>query len=205
MSLDDTFDIVPTKYGTVKITTEDLFFNCPGSLNRKEYNDELWSELIRNDHAVCVSVPEACDYNIYAVSEDGKLQEYRILSNTDLIEKYENKSDEEIMDTRLEYEGFIYVDPKLMVCDPASFVTGDTITVDTLKQSIKDKETIFCDFGVEPNGNCILIYIFQIFDGNDEMMEFRLTSNLELAKKYSAMLPSNDLETITKDLEESKI
>jgi hypothetical protein len=202
MSLDTTFDIVPVKYGTVKTTSEELFTNCPGSLNRKEYNsDLLWDQLIRDDHAINISVPKSGEYSVFAVIKDGKAQEYRLVINSDLRNRYESKSNDAIPDTRLEYEGYLYVDPKLMITDPQSFVSGETITVDTIKKSVKDGESILCDFGVSENNNCILVYVFQIFDEDDDTLEYRLTSNLELARFYATMLEGDDLETVTADLE----
>lgn len=205
MDLDNTFNIPATKYGTVKISTEDVFINCPGSLNRKQLNDELWEELIISDHAIHISVPQSADYNVYSVSTDSKLPEYRLVVDSNLCEKYESKSKEDYVDTRVEYEGYIYVDPKLMICDPASFVTNGVITVDIIKQSVKDNESILCNFGEAPNNDCIVIFVFQIFDENDDTLEYRITNDKELAKKYAELLPENEVDSLTSDLEKTKI
>ncbi len=205
MSLDETFNVVVTKTGIVNASTDELFVNCPGSLARKKYDsDASWTELIDEDRAILLPLPEADIYNIYCVTDQNN-KEYRLAVNPELQTIYESKTEDVIDGSYIEYEGYIYVSPKMMICDPASFVTGETIELDTIKKSIDNNDSILCNCSTNNDGNSTVIYVFQVFDEDGETLEYRFTNNQDLAKQYGKMLSEENLEKITNDLENVKI
>jgi hypothetical protein len=202
MSVDDTFNVVATKVGIINVCDDELFINCPGSLNHKKYDeDAVWVDLIDSDRALLLKIPEADIFNIYCVNNND-VKEYRLVLNSDLHSTYETKSENEIAGCYMEYEGYLYVAPKAMLCDPTSFASGEAIEVDTIKTSVKNNEAFLCDFGTTKDNNSIVVYVFQVFDEDGVPLEYRFTNNKDLAVKYGDMLDENNLTT---DLENINI
>jgi hypothetical protein len=205
MSVDDTFDVVATKVGIINVCDDELFINCPGSLNHKKYDeDAVWVDLIDNDRALLLKLPEADIFNIYCITNNDT-KEYRLVLNSDLHAVYEAKSENEITGCHMEYEGYLYVAPKAMLCDPSSFVSGENIEVDTIKASIKNNEAFMCDFGATKDGNSIVVYVFQVFNEDDEPSEYRFTNNKDLAIKYGDMCEMLAENNLTADLQNINI
>ena len=192
-----------TKYGTLKITGDEIFLTCPGSLNKKKYDhDNTWKSLIADECTICLEA-ENGNYDIYAVKDQKEnLIEYRLIIDPELNDDYESGNPLNLDDNVLVYSGHLYVDPQLMITDPASFVNDEVITVGTISKSIKDGESIFCDFGLEPNNDSWTVHVFEILNDDGEVLEYRLLIDEDVVAEYKSLTDTENLEDVDEEFSE---
>ena len=199
----ETPNLIIQKYKSIDTSGCEIFLNCPGSFNKKEYQyEKIWDELSSSDNCLFIDLNKEGEYNIYSIfNSNGDLVEYRLVLSPELDQNYQ-EGENSHEDSKISYYGYLYVDPKLMICDPASYVNGETITLEILKKSQDDKEMALCDFGESIDNLSLLVYVYEVTDEDDEVSEYRLLISKEGVEKYYQMCGLKTEESLEESLEE---